>query len=853
MDNIKHKYKNLTYKFKYCSTIIQNNYSCLPCNNLLITLAYIYINHVGKIKSRNKLKYKLKYIYLNNCLQAIQKQRRKILVVVITKQYPYKCCGIFQILLRILKMSEDKIPTELVNELLDGADNDPTEPEAGSGANNIDKSQSTGRNVSLIDGSAIEETKENERRYSLFMAEPFDEPKPKTKPFVPEKKPTTNWTHFDEPSGSVRVTDVDEKNRHFHEVHFNTTKVPEVRNDWRSSSSFTGGSLKKSKTGITKGRGIPYSASFEGQKCLCGGSDGTSHQIHTHAPSLIVIGDNFCPPAIGGEGDSCPLVIRVDKEPPTKVFELFKELIGNAKDKTKISPNSTILVNLQAFLGQVGVDVYISMVEKLMDKISDYLQSQFPANDQGGSVFSRAPKVLHYLVPYEYVSDEFDTAMSYLNFYVSSLEAKLAAEIPGYAGYKGASNAFREMMTSLNSRYMSDSKILGGWVLDRYGIEETFLVGSQGKIEFFQGIGKGNCDKVRQLNPIAEYTFWTSFFEKLSKTNLSLPKNESIALGILRGGNLNPTESEFLKKEAGISDIIEGDSTKLNIILCGHSEMKRLASKMRQLNAGCDTINYVSGGACPTSSNTYYGIINKIKEISTCTSETIVYISCIGNNLIRNKWGEISFSQGHHLNRSDMINPDQLSEVIKNILLLTEKLTDAGYKVIVLGPTPRYFSRCCDNFNHFSPDFNPSKLNEMIRDLNTYLGRYLRFKLLDNDNYVGFVHPEVVFSHDIWKAGSVIDQDNVHLKPQQGEKFARFLFKVAATYVRDERISDYVVMASLGKEEDFAEWLRHYRGVNSINLPEVKVTRDHFKTAKRPHSGFQPGYRPHKKWKGKKK
>ena len=152
MDIIKHKCKNLTYKLTYYSIITYGN-----------------------------------------CLQAIQKQRRKILVVVITKHYPYKCCGIFQTNLRIFfKMAEDKIPTELVSQLLDGADNDTSEPEAGTGFNNIDKSQSSGSNVSLIDGSIFEGTKENERRYSLFVAEPFDEPKPKTKPFVPEKKTTTN-------------------------------------------------------------------------------------------------------------------------------------------------------------------------------------------------------------------------------------------------------------------------------------------------------------------------------------------------------------------------------------------------------------------------------------------------------------------------------------------------------------------------------------------------------------------------------------------------------------------------------------------------------------------------------------
>ena len=263
-------------------------------------------------------------------------------------------------------------------------------------------------------------------------------------------------------------------------------------------------------------------------------------------------------------------MIRVDKEPPTKVFELFKELIGNSQGKTKISPDSTILVNLQAFLGQVGVDVYIAMVEKLMDRISGYLHCQFPPDEHGCSAFSRAPRVLHYLLPYGYVSDDFDSDMSYLYLYVSTLEAKLASEISGLAGYKGASNVFREMMSGLSSRYMSDSKILGGCTLDRYGIDEVFLAGSNGNTEFFEGIGKGNGQLGKPLDPISEFNFWTKFLDKLSNTNLNLPENASIALGILRGGNLNNNETEFLKKEAGISESNasnEGSSQKINILL----------------------------------------------------------------------------------------------------------------------------------------------------------------------------------------------------------------------------------------------------------------------------------------------
>ena len=59
-------------------------------------------------------------------------------------------------------------------------------------------------------------------------------------------------------------------------------------------------------------------------------------------------------------------------------------------------------------------------------------------------------------------------------------------------------------------------------------------------------------------------------------------------------------------------------------------------------------------------------------------------------------------------------------------------------------------------------------------------------------------------------------------------------------------------MKSLGKEEEFADWLQQYREVNSTNLPEVRISSDQYKSAKRPHPGFQAGHRPPKKWKGKK-
>ena len=86
----------------------------------------------------------------------------------------------------------------------------------------------------------------------------------------------------------------------------------------------------------------------------CGGCAGDERGHSLEACQVIMVGDHFLPPVVGGQGECVP-VGRVD----SATFEHIKVFLGAQKESGfSMQPNSIILLSLTHYACVVGGDTY---------------------------------------------------------------------------------------------------------------------------------------------------------------------------------------------------------------------------------------------------------------------------------------------------------------------------------------------------------------------------------------------------------------------------------------------------------------------------------------------------------------
>ena len=171
---------------------------------------------------------------------------------------------------------------------------------------------------------------------------------------------------------------------------------------------------------------------------------------------------------------------------------------------------------------------------------------------------------------------------------------------------------------------------------------------------------------------------------------------------------------------------------------------------------------------------------------------------------------------------------------------IVEELVKKKYNVIVLAPWPRHFAPCCDDKDHFAEGFNPVEMNELIRDGGTFLCRRLNTIWKETTRRVVAVHPERIYSDKVYRAGSVIFDDHVHIRNDLRFTLTTALVDLAIALVINQSVDDWFDGEANPEGLGLGDWLELYRSQNAAELPVIDIT------GAKPSAGLRPAKAGHR-------
>ena len=230
---------------------------------------------------------------------------------------------------------------------------------------------------------------------------------------------------------------------------------------------------------------------------------------------------------------------------------------------------------------------------------------------------------------------------------------------------------------------------------------------------------------------------------------------------------------------------------------------------------------FVDIGVAPIGINNIKNALSKIVGLGVDTEKTVIYVSIMGNSLIRDRCGGVNFHDFHHHNGAAQCSVSDAAELITLQIDLVGRLIGLGFRVVSMAPFPRYFGPCCNDVNHFDAGFRPVELNELIRDGGTFLSRRINTEWNVVPRRVVGVHPERFFSDSIYVAGAVIWRDHVHLKNQLRVRMVRALVDLANKLVAGLPVTDWYDPTPIPEGISFGDWLGPYRDHNNGKLPKI--------------------------------
>ena len=113
--------------------------------------------------------------------------------------------------------------------------------------------------------------------------------------------------------------------------------------------------------------------------CACLPKAGT-HKINAEKTILLVLGDGFVPPCIGGNG-CCAIVIRVDRATPNTILTAAKNFLEATGDAAfSIPADSIIIISMTSYLLEVKAAMYLTAVDALKRNLAKLFFTCSPAS-----------------------------------------------------------------------------------------------------------------------------------------------------------------------------------------------------------------------------------------------------------------------------------------------------------------------------------------------------------------------------------------------------------------------------------------------------------------------------------------
>lgn len=258
----------------------------------------------------------------------------------------------------------------------------------------------------------------------------------------------------------------------------------------------------------------------------------------------------------------------------------------------------------------------------------------------------------------------------------------------------------------------------------------------------------------------------------LVNEGFSFPGNRSVTHCLANLGLLNPEDQldSILKPlKLVVSD---------KVMVVGWSGAAKLAAKMVEARAWDQVVHHEALCDKDPSRDMTVSIIKKALD----EKAKVVLLNCLGRFTVRPTGGEekISTFQYQGSNKTHIqggvriATLEELDNLCAWVRSLCKELKNAGIFPFVIPPNPKYFDRCCKDFDHFVPEFDPELHFRMTMALNEYLARHAGLRYGKSGHNVllwSSILPGIHYS------GEQLCNDGVHLSYKSNSLLVRALVR----------------------------------------------------------------------------
>jgi hypothetical protein len=161
------------------------------------------------------------------------------------------------------------------------------------------------------------------------------------------------------------------------------------------------------------------------------------------------------------------------------------------------------------------------------------------------------------------------------------------------------------------------------------------------------------------------------------------------------------------------------------ISLIGYSNVINLARDMAGRPCGVSLIQSQEPGS--DSGNVLSNaILSGLDTYIGGVKGSLFVVDILSRTLLRDSKGDavVPTNENGRLHYSSYVRvatPEEVNGTIRQVLRLVQKILNVGNFPLIIPPTPRVFSVCCDSRSHFSSGFDLTEYHKLTRGINEFL------------------------------------------------------------------------------------------------------------------------------------
>ena len=566
-------------------------------------------------------------------------------------------------------------------------------------------------------------------------------------------------------------------------------------------------------------------------QCLC--QPDREHKIQLDKPILVILGDQFVPPMVGGNG-RCAVVIRGENATPTTIMTAAKNFF-DAKNGANLPANSIILISLTHFCMEVKAPAFLTGVDWLKRSLARLFYTRNPANVD----YPAKVELEHTINTMGYTFIECMSVHGNVSRHAASALATAAYTATTVAGVNRKQGAGKVAATYLDEM-AEDSKVIRHdtevppfYIPNNMtgAINQASVLTAATTITAYRGLSQG-------LNTEALMYYWARVIDRVydyvsccrldssylpTKHRYFEFATSSVMTNLRFYKEIPNIKKKYAEKKAllakrrlaAASSAAAENARKANfpayfkqqqIILISSSNMRRLADqfKIRLPHIAVSVIKatFSSGSIAPRlNAHSKRSIISALEKLKL-KKEDVVVVDGFCNALLTSEEvdpitsmkalkpvvrEERRLGPSHHLVLENgellhLVKDKTVSAQCRLITTVAEAAGRSGAKVLVMGPLPSFPMYCCPLPTHakFAYEFDMAYLQ---RDINVYLTAANSLNTHRKGGNIIAVPFDVIVRGKIeyaWDGAYTVKYDNVHVHEWVLDEMIKSIISIAA-------------------------------------------------------------------------